>query len=204
MGCKCDPMYTEVDCSRKMCPKGNDVLDTRMNTEDSLVYQVQAITFKNVTQGVNSSFALTFKSTLNETYTTTPIVLSGDTGKTSMAKEMEKALLALPNGVVDGVSVNATYLASDTMGFYVFFSGTSVQGPQNMLVVETAQCGDGCTPRQVRLRLGPLRLLRGLHRLQVPGADGAHLSAAHSGSGTRPSLEGGAQHGSAQCLRSAA
>merc|ERR1711871_1907258 len=127
--CKCDPMYTEVDCSRKMCPKGNDVLDTRMNTEDSLVYQVQAITFKNVTQGVNSSFALTFKSTLNETYTTTPIVLSGDTGKTSMAKEMEKALLALPNGVVDVVS------------------GTSVQGPQNMLVVETAQCGDGCTPQ---------------------------------------------------------
>ena len=145
--CKCDPMYTEIDCSRKMCPKGNDVLDTRMNTEDSLVYQVQAITFKNVTQGVNSSFALTFKSTLNETYTTTPIVLSGDTGKSSMAKEMEKALLALPNGVVDGVSVNATYLASDTMGFYVFFSGTSVQGPQNMLVVETAQCGDGCTPQ---------------------------------------------------------
>merc|ERR1712196_108353 len=85
--------------------------------------------------------------TLNETYTTTPIVLSGDTGKTSMAKEMEKALLALPNGVVDGVSVNATYLASDTMGFYVFFSGTSVQGPQNMLVVETAQCGNGCTPQ---------------------------------------------------------
>merc|ERR1711998_187153 len=50
-------------------------------------------------------------------------------------------------GAVDGVSVNATYLASDTMGFYVFFSGTSVQGPQNMLVVETAQCGDGCTPQ---------------------------------------------------------
>merc|ERR1711885_128274 len=35
-------------------------------------------------------------------------------------------------------------------------------------------------PRQVRLRLGPLRLLRGLHRLQVPGADGAHLSARRS------------------------
>merc|ERR1719198_2894478 len=43
--CVCDPMYTEVDCSRKMCPKGNDVLDTRMDTTDSMLTQVQNISF---------------------------------------------------------------------------------------------------------------------------------------------------------------
>ena len=151
--CLCDPMYTEVDCSRKMCPKGNDVLDTRMDTTDELLYQVQEIKFKNVTQddggrpGTNSSFALTFKTTINETYTTTPIIMATDTGKDSIAKKMEEALLALPNGVISGISVNATYLASGTLGFFVFFNGKSVQGPQNMLIVETAQCGDGCTPQ---------------------------------------------------------
>jgi len=78
--CVCDPMYTEVDCSRKMCPKGNDVLDTRMDTTDSLSYQVQTIKFENVTMNKTESFALTFKSTLNETYTTTPIAMKTDAG----------------------------------------------------------------------------------------------------------------------------
>jgi len=153
--CKCDPMYTEVDCSRKMCPKGNDVLDTRMDTEDSLVYQVQTIKFENVTMNKTESFALTFKSTLNETYTTTPIAMKTDAGHGThdIAKSMESALLALPNGVIDGVSVNMSSGAAagarveGTFTFSVYFTGTSVQGPQNKLIVETASCGDGCTPK---------------------------------------------------------
>jgi len=154
--CVCDPMYTEVDCSRKMCPKGNDVLDTRMDTTDSLSYQVQTIKFENVTMNKTESFALTFKSTLNETYTTTPIVMKtgGGIGSThDIAKSMESALLALPNGVIDGVSVNMSSGAAagarveGTFTFSVYFTGTSVQGPQNKLIVETASCGDGCTPK---------------------------------------------------------
>merc|ERR1711939_659090 len=72
--CKCDPMYTEIDCSRKMCPKGNDVLDTRMDTTDKMLYQVQNITFnlapdeKGELTNANATFSLTFKSTINETY----------------------------------------------------------------------------------------------------------------------------------------
>merc|ERR1712146_346302 len=157
--CVCDPMYTEVDCSRKMCPKGNDVLDTRMDTTDKMLYQVQNISFNFASAEVaeeinmNATFALTFKSTINETYTTIPIKLYIDHPAKTCA-EMESALLGLPNYVIDGVSVNATQdvLSADYGGisFLVYFTGTSVMGPQNLLMVDTDECGDGCTPSRAR------------------------------------------------------
>merc|ERR1711988_1589906 len=70
------------------------------------------------------------------------------------AADMEAALLALPNKVIDGVSVNATAWtttaslnADGGVSFLVYFTGTSVSGPQNLLMVDTAKCGDGCTPK---------------------------------------------------------
>merc|ERR1712054_265941 len=163
--CVCDPLFTEVDCSRKMCPKGNDVLDTRMDTTDKMLYQVQNVTFefywdekKEAKSNIaNATFALLFKSTINETFTTTPIRLDiYQPEKTSDA--IEAALLNLPNKIIDGVMVNTTKIVGYTSGFQdadghrvisflVYFTGTSVSGPQNLLMVDTAQCGDGCTPQ---------------------------------------------------------
>jgi len=178
--CLCDPMYTEVDCSRKMCSKGNDVLDTRSDTTDDLVYQVQNITINLQTDETgevknymseNATFALIFKTTLNETYKTTPIVYSWARSEQT-ADAIEKALLALPNNAIDGVYVNSSSisgtgasLGSDGMNpavggspagaplgyemdtaFLVYFTGSSVQGPQNLLMVDVAECKDGCTP----------------------------------------------------------
>merc|ERR1711988_1060664 len=171
--CVCDPMYTDVDCSRKMCPKGNDVMDTRLNTGDDVVYQIQNITIhagnalgvdETAQTLYNDTFALTFKSTLNETYTTIPIVFNpksiqatpetGFSNPTStMAEAIEAALEALPNYVIDAVSVNVTsaiidhsayssFVGMDTVSISVGFIGSSVQGPQNLLEVEWAQCMD--------------------------------------------------------------
>merc|ERR1711998_12181 len=97
---------------------------------------------------------------LNETYKTTPIVYSlGHPEKTADA--IEAALLALPNNAIDGVYVNSTSItgygtdgganpnANDLLfdtSFLVYFTGASVQGPQNLLMVDVVECKDGCTP----------------------------------------------------------
>merc|ERR1711998_503008 len=128
------------------------------DTTDAMLYQVQNISFNfQTSEGLeevnsNATFSLTFKSTINETYTTIPIKLY-TLNPQMTCTEMEAALLALPNYVIDGVSVNSTVPGSwqasaggFDISFLVYFTGTSVQGPQNLLMVDTAECLDGCTP----------------------------------------------------------
>merc|ERR1711998_795025 len=97
----------------------------------------------------NATFSLTFKSTINETNTTIPIKLFFDNPQHTCS-DMEAALLGRPNYVIDGVSVNSTtpdVTQGYDISFLVYFTGTSVMGPQNLLMVDTDQCGDGCTPK---------------------------------------------------------
>jgi len=188
MGCVCDPKWTDLDCSRRMCPKGNDVLNTRLDVDDTLLYQVQDIyipyltetaaagitfgstAFEGAAAGsddtsdgvVGSLFALTFTSTLNETYTTKPILIEettdgawtsaaiqeANTGTT--ATNVKNALEALPHKVIDDVTVTASQIRTGNVGWYlkiqVTFTGSAVQGPQNLLQVEDLACDKGCYP----------------------------------------------------------
>merc|ERR1712185_361208 len=101
-------------------------------------------------QNMNATFSLTFKSTINETYTTIPIKLYTVNPQMGCT-EMEAALLGLPNYIIDGVSVNSTMTGGISgssvsnfldVSFLVYFTGTSVAGPQNLLMVDTAECVD--------------------------------------------------------------
>merc|ERR1719472_806517 len=107
--CVCEPGYTDIDCSRRMCPKGNDVMDERQNLVTALKYQTQTVTLigagalgDGVATGcggditdaatdacfgdlVGKSFALTFTSKLNQSYTTKPIIVAGITANTDVA-----------------------------------------------------------------------------------------------------------------------
>lgn len=159
-GCVCDATYGDIDCSKRMCPYGTDVVQVRDNLLVSQKYQVQELFFK--ASGKASSldgktFALTFKSKLNETFTTIPIVVD-EVDLNDFVHDIQLALLTLPNRVIDGVTVSANILeTSNTIGgklaVSVTFTGNAVQGPQHLLVVEDYECGAGCTPRMDGLNL---------------------------------------------------
>jgi len=183
MACKCDPGFIDVDCSRRMCPKANDVMDERLNIADEMKYQIQNITMfaagydgsgneSEIAEFYSKSFALTFTTTLNESFTTRPIMIGAavsganpvtveDVEKT-LADDLTVALKGLPNKVITNVNVNTTLgyqtieLTKKDIAFLnieVEFVGASVMGPQNLLTVEAEKCWDGCTPKITGLDL---------------------------------------------------
>jgi hypothetical protein len=181
-GCVCDATYGDIDCSKRMCLYGNDILDVRDDLVSSIKYQVQDLIFvanenrtaydatpaDNVRPLHGETFALTFTSKLNETFTTIPIVF--DTEDTDdMKVDIQLALLSLPNRVIDGVSVSVTkgstdmirdddanvasLVVTDMVKVSVTFTGPSVQGPQHFLQVHDYECSSGCTPKITGLSL---------------------------------------------------
>lgn len=169
-GCVCDPEWADVDCSKRMCPYGNDVMDHRQDMNNAQEYHVQIIDFVTETgvdidedatnEIADRTFALTFTSKLNETFTTIPIVFkgyvnSGDDPKSdqynAFTAAIESALEGLPNEVIDEVKVTMTAPAAlddgEKVSVNVTFTGAHVQGTQNLLKVQVHSCGDGCTPK---------------------------------------------------------
>jgi len=141
--CVCDATYGDLDCSKRLCPYGTDVLDTKDDTYyglDEQKYQEQTILLSSLSgdfdQLASKSFALTFTSRLNETFTTVPIALSGSTDVIDLQNDIKLALLKLPNGVIDGVKVAVDYieqdelykLVSDNLFPSISFTATTVAG----------------------------------------------------------------------------
>jgi len=182
-GCVCDATFGDIDCSKRMCPYGNDILDVRDDLDDAQYEHVQQLAFvSNYNNGgtgktedlTGETFALTFTSKLNETFTTIPIVFDGSSSSTDMRNDIQLALLSLPNRVIDGVNVAVSRTDTATLNpedpdagttefenMYVpanagetnvvlvkiTFTGSAVQGRQNYLTVEDYECHDGCTPK---------------------------------------------------------
>ena len=127
------------------------MMDARIDRQDALKYQVQNLWFiheDDIDKLDGQTFALTFKSKLNETFTTTPIVFKpADADTHDFVLSIQDALLKLPNRVIDAVEVHGERYNSVRFHVNVTFIGDYVQGTQNLLVVEDYQCGDGCTPK---------------------------------------------------------
>jgi hypothetical protein len=150
-GCVCDATYGDVDCSKRLCPHGTDVLDVRDDLLVSLKYHVQELRFQaaDFISGLQSkTFAMTFKSRINETFTTIPVVFD-PSDLNDFVHDIQLALMSLPNRVIDGVTVRASQYGNfeGEVVVNVTFTGAAVQGPQNLIIVEDFECGAGCTPR---------------------------------------------------------
>jgi len=159
-GCVCDAQYADVDCSKRMCPYGTDILEVRDNLDVTAKYQEQRISFYEAFPFdtlAGKTFALTFKSKLNETFTTVPISFSY-ANVPDFETDVRLALLMLPNHVIDDVMVNVDISPVGNTGYEettikIRFSGAAVQGKQNLLTVEAFECQAGCTPKVTGLTL---------------------------------------------------
>jgi len=158
-GCVCDPEYGDIDCSKRMCQYGTDVMDQRINLASAGKYQMQQIQFvadyyTDVIGG--HTFALTFKSKLNETFTTGPIPYYTDASDFhKFVLNIQTSLLQLPNRVIDAIEVHGHIYTQNTAWVNITFTGNNVQGPQNLITVKSILCGDGCTPKLSGLELAP-------------------------------------------------
>jgi len=191
--CICDPKWTDVDCSRRMCPRGNYALYAHTEPKP----ETQAVVIRNVfTPGTmdpdlrgnsqadnaagykigvspdatNGEFALTFRTTLGEEFTTTTL----DVYNLTETMVIE-ALSALPNKVIEDLEVNLYRNLTNTrdvpgvinpyknvntrVGFggtfdwystdlviLITYSGAMTTGDQFALECKTAYCGSGCQP----------------------------------------------------------
>lgn len=150
-GCICDPGFGDIDCSKRLCDYGTDIMDQRDQLNNTAKYQVQQIQFAAYSGALSSlygkTFAFRFTNKLNETYTTIPInFYSSVSDFRDFILDVRKALTGLPNRVIDNVDVSGVVSGSNLL-LNVTFNGANVQGPQNLLTVVDYECQDGCSPK---------------------------------------------------------
>lgn len=130
--CICDPGYTDVDCSKRSCPKGSDPLDIENTSNQPRVNEVQQIKFESGdgSDALTGQFALRYEDLFGETWTTSTIVFTStyNTLETNIAD----ALKAIPNSVIEGVSTSQD-ATGITNGINILVTFTHNHGALNML-----------------------------------------------------------------------
>jgi len=162
--CVCDPKWTDVDCSRRMCPKGNDVLERSREDNSACdgdfsgdANQIQTVCLYE-SGGPSGEFAIVYADLFGNKYVTETLDV------TNSAAEIETALKKLPDHALEDVVVSlvssgastacAAFDSSMTGGdsnfvaFEVEFTGAQVSGDQPLLDLLVDSCGAGCQPRR--------------------------------------------------------
>jgi len=133
---------------------GTDVMDQRQDMKVPGKYQVQHIHLQveNVNGVYDKSnlnkktFALVFKSKLNETFTTQPIVLDAtNRGLHDFTLDVTKALTSLPNQVIDHVKVQAVINTATSQNAFAFFDKTAGPGVTITCTFQSTVSFTGCS-----------------------------------------------------------
>jgi len=160
-GCVCDPGWLDVDCSKRICPHGNDPMTVRKNVNLPDYDQTQTMQFESYSQYANKgrTFSIIYMNKANETFNTMPIVFPEEIRYChNFVIEIQNALYAIPTNAITKVTVavdceslvGSNYVTT----INVTFTGANNEGPQHMLIPNTRTCSTpGCSPKQSGLNL---------------------------------------------------
>ena len=147
MRCVCDRGYQGVDCSERICPRGDDILTTCL--ADS-VHDVQVIdlAFDDVLANFDEKskfFVLEYTDGFNGVYHTRPIPVMDDA--TATASLTQIALEALPNDALPTVQVSGA-TSGNTQSLSVTFSDHGSPGMQQDLGCMVRTSDEKCSAGQ--------------------------------------------------------
>jgi len=169
--CKCDYGWDAADCSRRVCPFGDDPETT---CEDEIEYDIQTLECTGLSLGDDSWIALNFQDQFNGFFTTYPIRISDATASSgeelasSAADAIQVALEALPNFAIPSVQVTPTGTSTSTstsstgtattaftvtessidVNFEIAFVDARNSGKQRLLeLVDEPTCEEGVVPK---------------------------------------------------------
>jgi len=116
--CTCDSRFSGFDCSDRKCPTGDDPLTVDQYFETQIIN----IGGANPANKITGSFKLVFTDQYGEEWKTDAIPMNGNVDKST---EVKKALMDLPNDVVEDVSVESLAVGTKGVRYHVAFDAGS-------------------------------------------------------------------------------
>lgn len=139
--CVCDPGYSGVDCSERLCPKGADPLLDEIyasSTWNAVENEVQGVDIGSSSTGqiaavvAGSTYALKYTDVFGEVWKTGAISAKDDVSNGGAAA-VKAALEAIPNSVIESVTVTEATTASSEG---VLYQVTFTHNPGNLNALE--------------------------------------------------------------------